>query len=119
MSLDSHSQSTGRGTQSDHNDDNESDHNSADGSGLELPADDPDLDMPFDDGDYQHSNIGNQSPDPSNAGSYDQVHDPVVPPECTINRTYHPTINGGSLLKKVVLLFKLPITHNWSFRDNL
>jgi hypothetical protein len=83
MSLDSRSQSGG------------SNHNSAD----ELPVDDLDIpDIPFYGGEYQHLN---QSPEPSNAGSYDRApsHDPTVP---CINRTYHPIINGGFL--QVVLL---------------
>lgn len=78
---------------SDHN--NHDDYN--DHNGSELPGDDLNPDIPFDGGEYQHSNGGNQSPGPSNAGSYDQAHDPVVPLAHTINRTYHPIINGGSL----------------------
>ena len=69
---------------------------------LELPVND----IPFDDWEYQPEqlNDGNQSPlaEPSNAGSYDQVHDPSPPPSqadletTSVNRTYHPIINGGS-----------------------
>jgi hypothetical protein len=82
MSLDSRSQSRG------------SNHNSAD----ELPVDD--LDIPFYGGELEYQHL-NQSPEPSNAGSYDRApsHDPTMP---CINRTYHPIINGGFL--QVVLL---------------
>jgi hypothetical protein len=102
MSLDSRSQSTGRGSdlghrESDHNNhDDYNDHNRADGlSGDDLN----DLDIPFDGGEYLN---GNQSPlrlaEPSNAGSHDQPEDfdPDKPQACNINRTYHPIINGGS-----------------------
>jgi hypothetical protein len=92
-SLDSCHGSQSRGSDhnaSDHNDD----HNSADGS--ELPRDDfnDDLDIHFDGGEYQ---LNDGNPEPSNAGSYDQAHDsdPVVPQAGpSINRTYHPIING-------------------------
>ena len=121
-SLDSCSQSRG----SDHNDHHDnnfndaSDYNSVDS--LELPRDDfNDLDIPFDYGEYQHLNDGNQSPspEPSNAGSYN-VHDPasVIPQTCTINKTYHPIINGGSLFT-----INIPYYHDspidLTFRDNL
>jgi hypothetical protein len=88
MSLDSHSQSR----ESDHKE-----HNSAD----ELPVDDLNLDVAFDGGEYQHLNGGNRSPEPSNAGSYDQAHDPQAAVPC-INRTYHPIINGGILFLPMI-----------------
>jgi hypothetical protein len=86
MPLDSRSPSRG----SDHRD-----HNT--GSADELPVDDLNLDLPFDGGENQHLNGDNQSPEPSNAGSYDRAHDPQAAMPC-INRTYHPIINGGFLV---------------------
>ena len=82
MSLDSHSKSTGRGSDHDHNNHNDyNDHNSTD--------------------DYQHLNGScNQSPGISNPESYDQDHDPAIP---SINRTYHLIINGDFLI--LLLIF--------------
>ena len=67
----------------DHND--YGDHNDYDDHNItdELPTDD------FDGGEYEHSNGGDRSPSNTGSESFDQA---VVP---SINRTYHPIINGG------------------------
>lgn len=107
MPLDSRSQSS-ESDHIDHIDYRDNDRNSAD----EMPVDDLDLnlDVPFDGGEYQHLN--DQSPGPSDAGSYDQAHEPTLP---SIKRTYHPIINGMFL----VLLMIFHIYSQFTFRDDL
>ena len=98
-SLDSHSESGGSDHKGHNNHNDYNDHNSTD----ESPVDDLSLDIPCDGEEYyQHLNGHNQSPGISNAGSYDQAHDPAV---FLIRRTYHPIINGGFLV--LLLIFHI------------